>query len=446
MTNRIVTVGDNFTLPASVKVADANLPDGAKPSNVAGKVEKAAIIAASDPLAYLNTVAILCEFPVRENGETLWPQGISINKADNELYVSNADGPAAVLRIDIRDLTTGARKSSKQISVTGPAWSEGLPWFKNTNGDLCFIVRTTPETGVTSTYSIFNYTTNTLGSPIAINGPFKSDVNGDTFITSDAYSHTATKFFIYSWASIQAGMPSLLATVPLENPGQDIGKTQNIAIVGSNLYILTGDQSTNPGILVYDFTGKLLAIRDYGKADFQAAVNVLKPGYLTNNAFVYECEGATNLDGKLVTGQIVNNNPAVTADGKMLVLQHNRIDGSHIKARPLANFVRDTGWVTLTPATGWTIGGGVNIQARRIGNEVRLRGQPLNGSAAGATFVTVATLPAGMIPPASVQFSQSSNTTATMAVRVNNTGTIECWSSVVTSSWRPLNGITFLLD
>src|SRR6478672_5690925 len=32
----------------------------------------------------------------------------------------------------------------------------------------------------------------------------------------------------------------------------------------------------------------------------------------------------------------------------MLVLMHNRVDGAHIKSRRLPDYVRDTGWITLT--------------------------------------------------------------------------------------------------
>ncbi|MCX8454602.1 hypothetical protein [Paenarthrobacter ureafaciens] len=415
---------------------------------VTSKAEKVTLQAASDPLAYLDNMAILCQFPVRENGETLWPQGIAINQADNELYVSNADGPASVLRIDVRDLTTGIRKSSKSITVAAGTWTEGLPWFKDGSGNLCFIVRATSGTTEDSTYAIYNYTAGTIGANIAIKGPFKSDTDGKYFITSDAYNRTAKKFFIYDWESIKAGTPSLLATVPIENAGTTPGKTQAVAIVGGYLYIAQGDQASNPSISAYDFTGRLKATRNYAKEDFQAAVNALLPGYLTNPAFVYECEGATNLNGKLVSGQIINNTPAIPANGVMLVVQHNRIDGANIKATPLSTYVYDTGWQDITPASGWTVGGSGTMQVRRIGNLVRIKGHPLNAAAAANAWVQVGTLPAGFgfEPGLSTQFAQTSNTTATMAVRVNPGGTIECWASATTGAWRPLNGISYLTD
>jgi len=42
MTNRLVSVGDDFTLPAALKVADANLPAGSNAAAVAAKLSASA--------------------------------------------------------------------------------------------------------------------------------------------------------------------------------------------------------------------------------------------------------------------------------------------------------------------------------------------------------------------------------------------------------------------
>jgi hypothetical protein len=145
--------------------------------------------------------------------------------------------------------------------------------------------------------------------------------------------------------------------------------------------------------------------------------------------------------------QIVNNNPAVTAQGVCLILQHNRVDGVPIKATPVPSYVYDTGWVTLTLNSGWTVGGGLAPAVRRIGNQVRLRGHIINGDAATAgVYATAATLPSGFIPATTMVFGSSTNSTATQNVRVNSSGALELYTSVTTSAWRPVNGITYLLD
>ena len=425
MTNRIVSVGDDFSLPATLKVTNANLRG------------------ASDPLAYLNSVSLLCDFPVRENGEVSWPQGFSINKATNEIYVSNQNGTE--LRIDVRDLTTGVRKSSKITTTESGAFTESLSYFTNGNGELCFMVWPKNGGAVPSAYAIFNYTLGTLGAQIPIYGFTRGDVSGNYLITSDAWTNSVTRFYVYDWASVQAGAPSLLTTIPVENTGATAAKNQGIAIVGGHLYLSQGAQTDSPTVMVWDFTGKLRAVRQYGRTAFQAAVNTLKPGYLTNSAYTYEAEGATNLDGKLVTGQIVNNNPAVVTDSRMLVLQHNRVDGANMLAQPITTYAYDTGWQSLTLENSWTVANSTPPMYRRVGNLVRLKGAVTNATAT-TTYSTAFTLPAGARPLETMGYGISSNTTATMNLQINSAGAAQFYTSVATGAWRQLSGVSFLID
>ena len=87
---------------------------------------------ASDPVVYLDRVALLCEFPVRENGETFWPQGVSINRGARKIYVSNQKGTK--LRIDVRTFPSGVRVSSRIVTTEDQCWTEALPWFYNESG------------------------------------------------------------------------------------------------------------------------------------------------------------------------------------------------------------------------------------------------------------------------------------------------------------------------
>ena len=86
-------------------------------------------------------------------------------------------------------------------------------------------------------------------------------------------------------------------------------------------------------------------------------VNKLKPGYLTNANYTYEAEGAFNHEGKLVSVQIVNNNPSVATDGRVLVLQHNRTDGVRGRSSRRMWQVNDVGRIRQTSSgivgVGW---------------------------------------------------------------------------------------------
>ncbi|MCX8454669.1 hypothetical protein [Paenarthrobacter ureafaciens] len=417
---------------------------------VNNKADKTTLQATADPMVCLDQVVLLCDFPVRENGEVSWPQGLSINHAADELYISNQNGTE--LRIDVRSLSTGIRKSSRVITTEDQCWSEGIPWFLNESGDLCFIVRTTGGTPANSaTYAIYNYTTNSVGSPISIKGAIRADVEGDFFVTTDAWSRTVTNFFVYDWASVKAGAPTLLATVPAEGAIATAAKNQGLAYVGGYYFIAQGDQSESPTFQAWDSQGRLVVSKQYSRSSFKALVNKLKPGLLTNDSYTYEAEGTCNHNGKLVSAQIVNNNPAVAAEGRVLILQHNRIDGTRGIMQPVNSFVYDTGWIPLDLINGFTAAPGVVPAVRRRGNMVMFQGQVIKN--AQTNYEACATLPVltpslwPKVGSSAPPFAQSANSTATMNVRVSATnGNVELYSSAATAAWRGLNGIFYMLD
>ncbi|MGK0841005.1 hypothetical protein ACRE5W_28170, partial [Klebsiella pneumoniae] len=98
-----------------------------------------------------------------------YPQGFSVNDATNELYLSTQITGGTETRIEIHDLTTGELKSTKSFTQQSNAFSEGIPYFYNANGELCFIVSVVNGNG----YAIFNYTTGVVGNNITIDGKFK---------------------------------------------------------------------------------------------------------------------------------------------------------------------------------------------------------------------------------------------------------------------------------
>lgn len=298
-----------------------------------GTTYRRALYLASDPIAYLDRVSLLCEFPVREKGQITWTQGVSINKAAKEVYVSNQNGTQ--LRIDVRKLPSGVRKSSRTVRTQDLCWTEGLPWFYNKRGHLCFVIRATGGgPAKSSTYAIYNYTTGIKGRNIPIKGVCRADVAGNYMVTTDAWTTSVRSFYVYDWRSVQAGTPRLVATIRAQGGATTAGKNQGLARVGNYFYLIQGSQSQSPTFQAWDSNGKLVLSRKYTRADFRDVVNKLKPGYLTNAKYLYEAEGAFNLDGKLVSVQVVNNNPSVLTDGRVLVLQHNRIDGVRGKMKP----------------------------------------------------------------------------------------------------------------
>lgn len=390
-----------------------------------------ALTEASDPLAFLDHMKLICKFPVRENGEVSWPQGFSINKQANELYVSNQNGTE--LRIDIRDLTTGIRKSARTFTTENGAFTESLDWFYSGN-DICFVVWPKAGGGTPSAYAIANYTQGTMGPQIPIYGFSRGCRDGSDFITSDAWTTTVTRFYIYDWESVKAGSPTLLNTVKVSNPGATAAKNQGLAAVSGAMFLPQGSQVQNPTITAYHSDGRLADIRTFSRESFMEAVNRMSPGTLNNPAYLYECEGAASLDGRLVTGQIVNGNPSVTADGVMLIIQHGRVDGVRAAAgRSSMKLVGD--WVDVPLEAGWAHVSGNGLQARLKDGNVEFRGFGQNSTFTGG-YTKVGVLPDGIpAPERDCVFHISGNTTAIRSVYISQTREIRFYTSAATASW-----------
>lgn len=441
--------------PAGDAVRTSIAAGGAARPELESAIEKhvvpvaSAISGAADPFAYVDNVKLLCEFPVQENGEKLWPQGFALNAPEDEIYTLSQNGDSTVQRIDVRSIATGVRKSSRTFTAPPSSYCESLPWWKTSGGELMFAVRTVANGQ--GSYTIFNYSTGEMGPQIPILGSIRMDVEGPFLLTSDAWTNTVAKFYIYDWESVMGGTPVLLATIPVEGNGNTIGKNQGLAIAGGNFFLIQGSQSESPALMGYDFTGRLRITRKYSRASLQSVVNTMTPGTLTNESFIYEAEGATNLNGRLVTAQIVNDTPSVTASGRMLILMHSSIDGVHMTPEPSTSYVRDTGWIPLTLINGFTAAYGPVPAVRRIGTEVIFRGHVMKNAA--TNYETAAMLPPDpsmlpndLFPRKTETFPCSANTTHTLSTRVTDTGRLELYSSSSTGAWRSLSGIRYFLD
>jgi len=383
---RLLTEANGNTKYATVASVGANT------SAIAAN--KATIADVSDPLAYLNSIDILCSWDARPAGsEATYPQGVSINADAGEIYVANVGG--TLLRIDIRNMD-GSLKSSKSVTTSSGAFTEGMPYFYNGAGDLCFFVRT--GVGVTeNTYNIYNYTQGTLGPQTAINGVWKASAQGNTIITTDARNDTISKIYVYDWPSVQAGTPTLLNTIYVETSGQTAAKNQGIVLNAGYIFMLQGAAGTLPTVTVYNLAGRIITINQHSRADFAAALNTVKPGLITDLAnFTYENEAGCTYKGKLVSMDVVNSSPATVSTARTVLTVHNVFGGVRIKSSTPSSYIHDTGWVTLSLLGAAVPFGSDSIpRIRRIGNAVYLEGA-IKGLTAGN--VDVATIPAEFLP------------------------------------------------
>jgi len=387
-------IAGNATAIANNTTAIAGNTTAITANNNAIAANKAAIAGAADPLAYLNSIDILCSWDTRPVGtEATYPQGVSINADAGEIYVANQG--TTWLRIDVRNMD-GTLKSSKSITTDNGAYTEGMPWFYNANSELCFFVRT-GVAATENTYNIYNYTLGTLGPQIAINGLWKASVQGNTLITTDARNETIKRIFVYDWASVQAGTPSLLTTIYVETSNETAAKNQGLVLNSGYIFLLQGAAGTNPTITVYNLAGRVVTIHQYTRADYAGAVNAIKPGLITDTAgYTYENEAGCTLNGKLVSMDVVNSVPADITKSKTVLTVHNTLGGVRVKSSTPATYVHDTGWVALgLLGAAVTYASDTIPRIRRIGNAVYLEGA-IKGLTAGN--VDVATIPAEFLP------------------------------------------------
>lgn len=428
------------------------LADG-KPANTVVKEVAATVTApvarrldvAADPLAYLNSIDVLCSWQTRDPGTVTFPQGMNINEEAGEIYVANQDS-GTLLRIDVRNLD-GTLKHSKSVQITTGAYTESLPYWYNTTGDLCFIIRTgagnNPATGH-YTYNTYNYTKGTLSPQIPIQGGIRADVDGDYMITSDMWTTTISKVWVYDWASVKNGTPRLVNTINLAVTGETVAKNQGLVLNGGYIFLLQGAADTSPTITVYNLAGQLVNIYGVRGEDFANALNQCLPGAITNpQSFAYENEGGCKYQGKLATLEVVNNGSSMTTSRSVVVI-HNIVGGAVMPVDLRPTYVHDTGWINLELINGAiTYGADTIPRIRRIGKEIYLEGA-VKGVTAGNTDVAV--IPNEFLPAFNRQFVQAfgggGQTASWQITAANNGGRVRLMGvssgTITATSWFPV--------
>lgn len=321
-----------------------NTSDAEKPISVATHNR---FDAPTDSISYLNSINIMCSWNTRDStAEPTYPQGISINEITKEIYVSNQGG--TLLRIDTRDFD-GNLKSSRSITTDNGSYSQALPFFYNSNKELCFVIRpgvgSDPITGVYS-YAIYNYDTDYIGPRIGIKCDNMMDVQGPYLIGTDAGNFNMRNILIYDWESIKAGVPTLVSVIPVPGDKTSVAKNQGIVVNGTNLFLMQGAAGSNPVISIYDLiTGRLVSIQEYTLRDYAATLNKLIPNTVTTPEmpYTYENEGGCKYKGKIVTLNVINNTEDIMQSRTYVVI-HNDLNGESI---PITTklYKHDSNWI-----------------------------------------------------------------------------------------------------
>ncbi|MEK3813149.1 hypothetical protein [Bacillus sp. FSL R7-0685] len=315
-----------------------------------------------DALSYLNNVEAMTTFKAREEA-LFWPQSANINELTNEIYVASQENEGTELRIEIRDLDTGSFKERKSIPIESGAYTEGLSFFYNDQGNLCFIVKASKRSG----YNIFNYDTGELSDLIIADVSSKYAAN-KYYFASITVNQSSIHAYVYTWESIKMGNPVLYTDFTVDYI-PNLEKVQGITLNDGFLFMSHGKSNGRPAISVYNLTGELLNYYIYTKDSLASAINKKFSNFIPNiYNYNFENESCCVYKGDLVAVQVVNN-----AD--VVLVRHNRMLGYSLDVN-VNQSRKDTGWMgteLLNGATAYSLERLPRI--RRIGNKIRLEAE-----------------------------------------------------------------------
>ena len=357
--------------------------------------------------ALINSVRVEAVLKFREYPtETSWAQAFSYDP-DDEVYYIGTQGEVEY-KIQRVSKTTGLKLDERTFTIESGAFCESLPFWRNETGDLCFIVRA-GSGGAHSTYSVYNYTTGTLGPKIAIKGTLRAGQHGNYVVTTESWTTSVGKFHIYDWESVKAEAPVLLSTISPSNMGEIGRKNQGFQYLGGDFYLQQATVGEDPTINRYLPNGMLDSTTRWALEDFANLVNDYYPGTILDPAnLVAEGEGLSYSGDRLLSGWTVNTGDAA----RLVIISHGHALGTKVKSYRQADTLSDTSaTVSLS---------GASCLLNRSGQFVSVY---VDGSfapvAAGAT-VQIGTIPVPFRPRRTLRFfALVSNQIAMLAFYAN---------------------------
>lgn len=270
-----------------------------------------------------------------------FPQSIKVDIDDNRYYVARqTSGRYNDQMIYEYNLSTNELINSKPLPVANWVYVEGLPMFKKTNGDVCFILPIERA----GKFGVYNYTNNVLELEFFMEGSFKTNIdnNGKYFICSkhgdysdNQLNATINGVLIYDLQSVISGSPVLVNTVLSDEITMTNPKVQTIAMYDDK--IILGRGSTKPSLTVMNLYGETIENIVF---DVDSLINFTNGN--TSGSKTSENEGLdivkVNDKWHIVSG--------VTLQGKLYLLKHGV--GTEIK-RGLDTFENGSSYLMNSP-------------------------------------------------------------------------------------------------
>lgn len=283
------------------------------------KSEEAAETAStSEPLKLLDHQKAILKFPVRDLDDKItWIQGASVNQEDHEIYTTRQSNGGTFLVIERRDMKTGKVKDQKPLWIQAGSYAEGLPWFKNSNGELLFLIRQAPE----GKMSIFNYTKDKIQGSFNLLGSTKLgfDIDKKYLVTCNFINGIFDTLYVYDFKSVTQGTPKLLETISISGD-LFFEKPQGMTIQDEKIIISHGGRGGIPAISIVNMSGEVEEVYSFDRKDYADMVNKSYPNsindrktldYENEGIFMYEYNGVES--PALV--QIINNEVFIVLTG-----------------------------------------------------------------------------------------------------------------------------------
>lgn len=360
-------------IPTDAAIAQALATDGtATRMGIMGAIEgqvlpvQSSVNHASDPLAHLNHVEVFLSVVARP-AEGYFAQAMSVNEAEGHIYIAFLATLGSERKIRVQVWDAEDKIMVRENTATTPyinAGTEGLPWFRNNQAELCFIVR---GGSAGFEYQVFNFDTGTIGSLVTILGAHKSAQAGAFFYTcsSGSAANGVDTVYVYDWESIKAGIPVLVRAIKLDiNPYPS--KVQGFTVNNGYILFNHGAHKESAWVSAYDMNGRYIRMFGVTPEDMLAVGQTVDPTLAS--VVNHEAEGAAVWGGQLLTGHALWNDNN-TAAGPFIVLRHNVPSGRRLD--PVTH-VPQNPWAALTLSSGVTTGGSFPPAVIRDGNMVTL--------------------------------------------------------------------------
>jgi len=236
----------------------------------------------------LNYQKIMHTTPTTLEGRADFIQGAAFNNKKNEYYVARQLNGGEYTTITRYSMITRTEIDSKEFQHSTGAYTEGLPFFYNDRGELCFFVRTTYDMNI----AIFNYDTGELGSNRGMLGGSKlgSDIDNKYLITHFGDANRCEGLYLYDFDEATRGNMRLYRKIYFDGEIVNGDKVQGVTMINNVIYLGRGKQ--NPTVTAINMSGRTIATYDFDRKDFADMINQWAP-CIEGTSYEYESEGVS---------------------------------------------------------------------------------------------------------------------------------------------------------